>query len=62
MIRGLAAKDQRSPMQRFLDKWGLWIALVVIGSIIAYGLISGYLKQEEPSGKGPNKTATKSFN
>ncbi len=44
-------------MQRFLDKWGLWIALVVIGSIISYGLISGYLKEEEPTGKGAPKQA-----
>jgi hypothetical protein len=61
MIRGLAAKDQRSPMQRLLDKWGLWIALVVIGSIISYGLISGYMKVEEPAGKGV-KAPAKSFN
>ncbi len=44
-------------MQRLLDKWGLWVALVVIGSIIAYGLISGYLKEDEPAGKAVNKNA-----
>ena len=45
-------------MQRFLDKWGLWAALVVVGSIIAYGIISGLMKPEEPaSNKGANKTA-----
>ncbi len=49
-------------MQRLLDKWGLWIALVVIGSIIAYGLISGYLKEDESTSKGGKPAATKSFN
>ena len=39
-------------MQRFLDKWGLWVAFVVVGSIIAYGLIAGMMKEEEPAGKG----------
>ncbi len=39
-------------MQRFLDKWGLWFAFVVVGSIIAYGLIAGLMKEEEkPSGQ-----------
>ncbi len=39
-------------MQRFLDKWGLWFAFVIVGSIIAYGLISGLMKEEEkPTGK-----------
>jgi hypothetical protein len=39
-------------MQRFLDKWGLWAAFVVIGSIIAYGLITGLMKAEpEPPAK-----------
>ena len=42
-------------MQRFLDKWGLWAAFVVVGSIIAYGLISGLTKEEE---KPPAKNAT----
>ncbi len=44
-------------MQRFMDKWGLWIALFVIGGIISYGLISGYLKEDEDAGKGAKKTA-----
>jgi len=44
-------------MQRFLDKWGLWAALVIVGSIIAYGLISGMMKTEEPTGKGAPKAA-----
>ena len=35
-----------------MDKWGLWIALVVVGSIIAYGAISGYMRESEPIGKG----------
>ena len=39
-------------MGRFMDKWGLWIALVVVGSIIAYGVISGYMRESEPTGKG----------
>jgi hypothetical protein len=39
-------------MQRFMDKWGLWAAFVIVGSIIAYGLIVGLLKEEEkPSAK-----------
>jgi hypothetical protein len=29
------------PMQRFWDKWGLWVAFVVVGSVIAYGLFRG---------------------
>ena len=41
-------------MQRFLDKWGLWFAFVIVGSIIAYGLISGLMKEEE---KPPAKNA-----
>ncbi len=45
-------------MQRFLDKWGLWFALVVIGSIISYGLIAGLLKEDEDANKGAKKTAT----
>jgi hypothetical protein len=49
-------------MQRLLDKWGLWIALVVVGSIIAYGIVSSYMRPEEDTGKGAKKTATKSFN
>ncbi len=28
-------------MQRILDKWGLPVAFVIIGCVIAYGLISG---------------------
>ena len=44
-------------MQRFMDKWGLWMAFVIVGSIIAYGLIAGIMKEEEPSGKGVNKPA-----
>ncbi len=49
-------------MQRFMDKWGLWIALFVVGGIISYGLISGYLKEDEPAGKGgaPKAIPTKS--
>jgi hypothetical protein len=47
-------------MQRLLDKWGLWIALVVIGSIIAYGLIAGYLKEDVDTSKGVKKPAAKS--
>jgi hypothetical protein len=45
-------------MQRFLDKWGLWAALVVVGSIILFGLIHGYLdtSRDEPA-KGANKAA-----
>jgi hypothetical protein len=38
-------------MQRFLDKWGMWFALVIVGSIIAYGLISGLMKEEAPATK-----------
>jgi hypothetical protein len=34
-------------MQRFLDKWGLWFAFVIVGGIISYGLISGLMKEEE---------------
>jgi hypothetical protein len=34
-------------MQRFMDKWGLWAAFVIVGSIIAYGLIAGLMKAEE---------------
>jgi hypothetical protein len=30
-----------------MDKWGLWFAFVIVGSIIAYGLISGLMKEEE---------------
>ncbi len=41
-------------MQRFLDKWGLWFAFVIVGSIIAYGLIAGLMKEEE---KPPPKNA-----
>ncbi len=46
-------------MQRLLDKWGLWIALVVVGSVIAFGLISGYLKEEAPTGKAAKNAFTK---
>ena len=28
-------------MQRLLDKWGLWVAFVVVGSVIAFGLFRG---------------------
>jgi len=39
-------------MQRFFDKWGLWIAFFIVGGIISYGLIAGLLKEEEkPSAK-----------
>jgi hypothetical protein len=39
-------------MQRFMDKWGLWAAFVVVGSIIAYGLIAGLMKEDDkPSAK-----------
>jgi hypothetical protein len=34
-------------MQRFLDKWGLWIAFFAVGSVIAYGLIMGLTKEDE---------------
>ncbi len=48
-------------MQRFMDKWGLWIALFVIGGIISYGIISGLMKPEESNGKTPvNKLPAKS--
>jgi hypothetical protein len=52
---------QGFPMQRFMDKWGLWIALFVIGGIISYGIISGLMKPEESNGKTPvNKLPAKS--
>jgi hypothetical protein len=44
-------------MQRFLDKWGLWIALVVVGSIITYGIVAGSMKTYDEPGKGANKAA-----
>jgi hypothetical protein len=56
--RSSPRKAKGFPMQRFLDKWGLWFALVVIGSIISYGLIAGLLKEDEDANKGAKKTAT----
>ena len=41
-------------MGRFFDKWGLWIAFFLVGGVIAYGLISGLMKEEE---KPPPKNA-----
>ena len=39
-------------MQRFMDKWGLWFAFVIVGSIIAYGLIAGLMKpDDQPTAK-----------
>ena len=48
-------------MQRLLDKWGLWIALFVVGGIISYGIISNFLRPEEVS-KTAKPAASKSFN
>ncbi len=47
-------------MQRFMDKWGLWAAFVVVGSIIAYGLITGLMKAEpEPPAKNAASKAAR---
>ena len=45
-------------MQRFMDKWGLWAAFVIVGSIILWGLVFAPGRPvEEKKGPGSNLPA-----